>query len=44
MMSSFKIACLAIIAAFTLAACDNTIRGAGTDLNQSADAVQDTVQ
>jgi predicted small secreted protein len=29
--------------ALGLAACDNTVRGAGKDINQTADAVADTV-
>lgn len=33
---------LALIAAIGLSACDNTIRGAATDLQQSGDAIEDS--
>jgi predicted small secreted protein len=33
-----------VLAALGLAACANTIRGAGRDMQQTGDAVEDTVQ
>jgi predicted small secreted protein len=33
-----------IVAAFGLAACENTIRGAGEDLQETGAAVEDTVE
>jgi predicted small secreted protein len=45
MIRSRPFAAFAAIAllALGLAACDNTVRGAGKDINQTADAVSDTV-
>ena len=34
---------LALIAAIFAASCANTVRGVGKDVNQTADAVQDSV-
>lgn len=34
----------ALVAAFGLAACDNTIRGAGKDVKETGDAIADTAQ
>jgi len=33
----------ACLLAITVAACDNTVRGAGQDIQDTADAVEDTV-
>jgi predicted small secreted protein len=33
----------AVFLALGVAACDNTVRGAGRDINQTADAVSDSV-
>lgn len=43
MTASLKMTLLALVAAFTLAACDNTIRGVGRDVGETADAVEDSV-
>jgi predicted small secreted protein len=36
------LAILAVIAAIGLSACDNTIRGAATDIQQSTSAIEDS--
>lgn len=44
-MQKSVIAIVAVLAAtVTLAACDNTIRGAGKDIRQTGDAVQDATR
>lgn len=40
--SRIGLALLALIAVVGLSACDNTIRGAATDLQQSGDAIEDS--
>lgn len=35
---------LGLVAAFTLAACENTIRGAGRDVQETAGAIEDVAQ
>ncbi|WP_082550018.1 entericidin A/B family lipoprotein [Mesorhizobium sp. Root157] len=43
-MKLSKLAPIAIIAcALALAACANTVRGAGKDINNTADAIEDSV-
>ncbi|WP_081963667.1 entericidin A/B family lipoprotein [Hoeflea sp. BAL378] len=42
-MNLFKISAVVLVA-LTLASCANTIRGVGRDVNQSVDAVQDSVE
>ncbi len=39
----FAAIAVACLLAFGVAACDNTVRGAGKDINQTADAVGDSV-
>jgi predicted small secreted protein len=40
----FGLALLAVIAAVGLAACDDTIRGAATDIQQTTNAIEDSTQ
>lgn len=42
-MTLFKISTVLLLA-LTLASCANTIRGVGRDVNQSVDAVADSVE
>ena len=38
----FGLALLALIAAIGLSACDNTIRGAAADIQETGDAIEDS--
>ncbi|MDP2732912.1 MAG: entericidin EcnAB [Hoeflea sp.] len=42
-MTLFKISTVLIIA-LTLASCANTVRGVGRDVNQTVDAVEDSIE
>ncbi|WP_181704182.1 entericidin A/B family lipoprotein [Chthonobacter albigriseus] len=42
MPKTFAAVAVVLVAAFTLAACDNTVRGVGRDMRETGDAVQDT--
>lgn len=44
MMRSRFVPIVAIACMFALSACANTVRGAGKDVNNTVDAVEDTVR
>jgi predicted small secreted protein len=39
-----RIVFIALLAAFGLAACENTVRGVGRDVQETGQAVEDTVE
>lgn len=43
-MKSLRIVSLAVVALVVLAGCANTVRGIGKDVNNTADAVEDSVR